>query len=158
MIITIRVTDSAIEHIQQETGLDQESAGELAQTLVGLFEIKGTETPKYQQEKKLLRDLRDLIEKHKGDETFDFGVYHDSMSLESSLEQFVSLLEEEDKKREGEGSEDRLFKTADSLMRFYAERGAKVFRARFGSLDILGPCQQIIEEGEGNPHPWPGAE
>ena len=55
----------------------------------------------------------------------------------------------------GGGEEDRLFKTADALMDYYANAGASAFRSRFGSLDILDACRQIIREGEGNPHPWP---
>lgn len=47
MIITIRVTEAAIEHIKQETGLDEEDAGELAQMLVGLYEVKGSPDPDY---------------------------------------------------------------------------------------------------------------
>jgi hypothetical protein len=58
------------------------------------------------------------------------------------------------KKREGEGSEDRLYKTARALQDYCDLMGEEAFRSRFGSLDILEPCRKIVEEGEGNPHPW----
>jgi len=50
--------------------------------------------------------------------------------------------------------EDRLYKTARVLLDYYYHAGPDEFRSRFGSLDILEPCKQIIKEGEGNPHPW----
>jgi hypothetical protein len=59
---------------------------------------------------------------------------------------------------EGEGSEDRLYKTARTLVDFYYQAGPDEFRSRFGSLDILDPAVKIIKEGEGNPHPWPGLD
>jgi hypothetical protein len=55
---------------------------------------------------------------------------------------------------EGEGSADNLYKTAFYMVKYYNEVGGSRFRARFGSLKVLDVCKKIIEEGEGNPHPW----
>lgn len=88
------------------------------------------------------------------------AIIHWLASLRDSRDGMVafpprSLLDLADKwLAEGEGTEDTLFKTADALMRYYAEKGSKEFRSRFGSLDILEVCRKIIKEGEGNPHPW----
>jgi hypothetical protein len=60
-----------------------------------------------------------------------------------------------ERSREGEGSEDKLYKTARALLDYYRLTGPSEFRSRFGSLDILEPARKIVEEGEGNPHPWP---
>lgn len=50
--------------------------------------------------------------------------------------------------------EDRLYKTAETLLQYYERNGAQKFRLYFHSLDILDVCRRIIREGEGNPHPW----
>lgn len=55
---------------------------------------------------------------------------------------------------EGEGSEDKLFDTAEKLLDFYETEGEEEFRYRFGSPDIVRVCRLIVEEGRGNPHPW----
>jgi hypothetical protein len=55
-----------------------------------------------------------------------------------------------------EPSEDRLYKTARTLLDLYSQHGPDKFEARFGTLKILDVCWQIVAEGEGNPHPWPG--
>lgn len=193
MIITIRVTEAAIEHIKQETGLDEEDAGELAQILVGLYEVKGSPDPDYKLPEKsseredrleaviwegfqvlkrygvnILRYRMDGLPKAIEEAANLPGprlrraaqdvvnLSHKSTTAESLFEAIGRLEQALRALPEGEGSEDLLFKTAHYLMTFYAVTGAKVFRARFGSLDILGPCHQIIKEGEGNPHPWHG--
>jgi hypothetical protein len=58
---------------------------------------------------------------------------------------------------DGAGEEDRLYKTARALLDYFDERGPKEFATRFGSLDVLDVCRQIVQEGEGEPHPWPGS-
>ena len=53
--------------------------------------------------------------------------------------------------------EDRLYKTAQTLLNLYNKFGPNKFRERFGDIDqVLFVCRQIVTEGEGNPHPWPG--
>jgi hypothetical protein len=52
-------------------------------------------------------------------------------------------------------SEDRLYKTARTMLDLYDQHGPEQFKRRFGTLNILDVCWQIIGEGEGNPHPWP---
>jgi hypothetical protein len=52
-------------------------------------------------------------------------------------------------------SEDRLYKTARTMLDLYDRHGPEQFKRRFGTLNILDACWQIIGEGEGNPHPWP---
>lgn len=280
MIITIRVTEAAIEHIKQETGLDEESAGDLAQILVGLYELKGSPDPDYklpekssEREDRLeavisegfqilkrygvnilryrmdalpkaikeavtlpgprlrraaqdvvnlshksttaeslfeaigrleqalgalpegsgigelwpnlsIRDLERIIDEA-GAALGKYGVIgytpeglskgigdlarlpgprlrraaqalidHD-MPYDAKYELIIEELEQALRALpEGEGSEDRLYKTARTLYDIYKTQGSDFFAAQFGSLDILGPCQKIIEEGEGNPHPW----
>lgn len=51
--------------------------------------------------------------------------------------------------------QDRLYQTAQTLTDLYDQHGPEQFKKRFGSLDILDACRQVITEGEGNPHPWP---
>lgn len=144
MILNIRVTDRAIKYLQDNYRMEEEEAGEVAQTVISLCEISGTPTPKYSEEKNLLRDLGDLISRRKGDTIFEDWVFPPAVELRNALEQAI------------DEPEDLLFKTADSLMRYYAEKGAEEFSSRFGSLDIIEVCRKVIREGEGSPHPWEG--
>jgi hypothetical protein len=56
---------------------------------------------------------------------------------------------------DGAGEEDRLYKAAKAMLDYFDERGPQEFVSRFGTLDILEVCRQIVQEGEGQPHPWP---
>lgn len=107
-------------------------------------------TDRLTPDKKLRIFARDLIE------------YRRRVGIKGDLEELARIHNIEialnEAEREDEKSEDTLFKTADSLMRYYAEEGSKAFVARFGSLEILEACRKIIREGEGNPHPWESEE
>lgn len=150
MIITIRVTEAAIDYLRDELHIDEDLAGEVAQMIVNLCEKSGSETPRNRErDKNLLGDIRSLLKRYEDDSTFESHVRPIAINLENSLDQFFSILEEEERREK-----DTLFKTADSMMRYYAEAGAQAFRSRFGSLDVLEVCRKIIQEGEGNPHPW----
>jgi len=57
---------------------------------------------------------------------------------------------------ENGAGEDRIYKTAQTLLDLYDQYGPNEFRERFGEMDnVLHVCRQIIVEGEGKLHPWP---
>lgn len=242
MIITIGITEAAIEYLIANTGLEHETAEEVAQTIVSLCDKSGSLSVKDRGAGyRIRRSALDLIEYRRRD-----GIRGDMKELEL-IHELERAIEEEEKevseesketkraedladsiweaysalvengirahlykslregiealaKKPGLGirraardliitasgyiksaipsdvwkaietldksligetelsqapePEDLLFKTADSLMRYYAENGSDSFRSRFGSLDVLKTCRKIIREGEGSPHPW----
>jgi hypothetical protein len=74
--------------------------------------------------------------------------------LDKYIDELEMVVEEGESSEAKTDKEDRLYKTARALLDYYDQAGPDLFRSRFGFLNILEPCKQIIQEGEGNPHPW----
>lgn len=121
MIVNIKITEAAISYLEISAGLDREFSEEVAQEFISLCNISGSETPKYQEEKKLLRGIRELVEKYKDDETFASRVFIHADRLEGSLGQFIDILERE------KGSESRLQRAARQILEFKAAILSKEF-------------------------------
>jgi hypothetical protein len=76
-----------------------------------------------------------------------------------TAEEHIALQAWEEKKQ-GSGllvealADDPLYETAQALLALHDEYGSVEFVRRFGTMDIVDVCRQIVAEGEGNVHPW----
>lgn len=142
MIVIIRLTDEAVKHLQQVTGLGPEEAEEAAQMIINLSEKTVSPTPKYKKEKELLRELQSVTRKYEGEETFDTFVKPHALQLFAALEQYF-----EEAEIEGNKTYIRIIDTSRELVE--AKKGIKTLQDWHRVEGFIDELEILLKEWKG---------